>query len=84
MTSMGKNPKKSKHMYIYMGFLSGSTVKNQPARQETWLQSLGRGDPLEEDMATHSSVLAMENPVNRGDWQATVHRMAKSRDNGSD
>ena len=66
------------YIYIYMGFLSGSTVKNQPARHETWLRFLGRGDPLEEGMTTHSSVLAMENPVNRGDWQATVHRMAKS------
>ena len=66
-----------------MGLSSGSTVKNQPARQETWLRSLGRGDPLEDGMATHSSVLAMENPVNRGAWRATVQRVAKSRDNGS-
>ena len=66
-----------------MGLSSGSTVKNQPARRETWLRSLGRGDPLEDGMATHSSVLAMENPVNRGAWRATVQRVAKSRDNGS-
>ena len=33
-------------------------VKNQPAKQETWVQSLGWKDPLEEDMATHCSVLA--------------------------
>ena len=33
-------------------------VKNLPAVQETWVQSLGREDPLEEGMATHSSVLA--------------------------
>jgi hypothetical protein len=36
-------------------------VKNPPAMQETWVQSLGF-DPLEEGMATHSSILAMENP----------------------
>ena len=34
------------------------TVKNLPAMQETWVRSLGREDPLEEEMAAHSSVLA--------------------------
>ena len=33
-------------------------VKNPPANQETWVQSLGREDPLEKRMATHSSILA--------------------------
>ena len=33
-------------------------VKNLPAMQETWVQSLGQKDPLEKGMATHSSVLA--------------------------
>ena len=37
-------------------------VKNPPTMQETWLQSLGREDPLEEEMATHSSILAWEIP----------------------
>ena len=32
-------------------------VKNLPAMQETWVQSLGRDDPLEKGMATHSSIL---------------------------
>ena len=32
-------------------------VKNLPTTQETWVQSLGREDPLEEEMATHSSCL---------------------------
>ena len=35
-------------------------VKHPPAMQETWLQSLGGEDPLEKEMATHSSVLAWE------------------------
>ena len=35
-------------------------VKNPPARQETWVQSLGQEDPLEKEMATHSSILAWE------------------------
>ena len=37
-------------------------VKNLPAMQETWVQSLGQEDPLEEGMATHSSVLAWRIP----------------------
>ena len=38
--------------------LAAQMVKNPPAMWETWVQSLGWEDPLEEDMATHSSVLA--------------------------
>jgi len=38
----------------------GSAVKNLPAMQETQVQSLGGEDPLEERMATHSSILAWE------------------------
>ena len=37
-------------------------VKNPPATQETWVQSLGREDPLEKEMATHSSILAWKIP----------------------
>ena len=53
-------------------------LKNPPAKQETQetqVQSLGWEDPLEEEMATHSSILAWENPVNRGAWWATVHEV---------
>ena len=38
-------------------FLVAQMVKNLPAMQETWVQLLGWEDPLEEDMATHSSIL---------------------------
>ena len=38
------------------------TVKNLPAMRETWIQSLGWEDPLEEVMATHSSILAWKLP----------------------
>ena len=44
------------------GFPSGSVVKNPPAMQETWVQSLGQEDPLEKEMATHSSILAWRIP----------------------
>ena len=37
-------------------------VKNPPAMQETWVGSLGWEDPLEEGMATHSSILAWRIP----------------------
>ena len=37
-------------------------VKKLPAIQETWVQSLGREDPLGKGMATHSSILAWEIP----------------------
>ena len=44
------------------GFPGGSEVKNPPAMQETWAQSLGGENPLEKEMATHSSILAWEIP----------------------
>ena len=49
-----------------MGCIPGSLVtqmvKNPPAMQETWVQSLGGEDPLEKGMATHSSILAWKIP----------------------
>ena len=41
--------------------LVAQTVKNLPARQETWIASLGQEYPLEKELATHSSILAWEN-----------------------
>ena len=38
------------------------TIKNPPAMQEAWVQSLGGEDPLEEDTAIHSSILAWRIP----------------------
>ena len=46
---------------------------------ETWVQSLGWEDPLEEGMAMHSSILAWRIPTNRGAWRATIHGAAKSQ-----
>ena len=45
-----------------MGFLVAQSVKNLPAMQETQVQSLGWEDPLEAEMATHSSILAWRIP----------------------
>ena len=58
--------------------LVAQVIKNPPARQETWVQSLGWEDPLEEGMATHSSILAWRIPMNRA-WWAEVHGVAKSQ-----
>ena len=51
---------------------------------ETRVQSLGREDLLEKEMATHSSILAWKNPMVREAWWATVHGVAKSRTRLSD
>ena len=42
--------------------LVAQKVKNLPAKQETWVQFLGWEDPLEKEMATHSSILAWRTP----------------------
>ena len=53
-------------------------IKNPPARWETWVQSLGWEEPLEEGMATHASILAWRIPMDGGAWQAIVHGVEKS------
>ena len=59
--------------------LVAQTVKNLPAMWKTWVRSLGQEDPLEEGMATHSSILAWRILMDRGAGWATVHGVAKSR-----
>ena len=59
------------------GFPGGSDVKNLPAMQETWVQSLGQEDPLEQEMAVHSGVLAWRIPWTRA-WWAIVCGATKS------
>ena len=63
-----------------MASLVAQMVKYLPTMQETWVQSLSREDPLEKEMATHSSILqyCLENPMDGGAWQAMVPRVAKS------
>ena len=62
----------------YGAFLVTQMVKNPPAMWETWVQSLGWEDPLQEGMAPHSSILAWTIPKDRGGWWATVHGVTKS------
>ena len=63
--------------------ICGSVVKNPPAMQgmqETPVGSLGGEDPLEEEMATHSSILAWRTPwTEEPDGLHTVHGVAKNR-----
>ena len=67
------------HFSAYFISLSaGSGVKNLPANTGDAGSIPGEEDPLEKEMATHSSILALENPMDRGVWQATVHGVTKS------
>ena len=54
----------------YKASLVAQMVKNPPGMRETWVLSLGWEDPLEEGMATHSSILAWTIPMDKGAWRA--------------
>ena len=54
----------------YKASLVAQMLQNLPAMQETWVLSLGWEDPLEEGMATHSSILAWTIPMDKGAWRA--------------
>ena len=47
---------------MFLGCLVAQTVKNLPAMQETWVQSLGWEDPLEKETAAHFGILAWRIP----------------------
>ena len=50
------------HTFAAGAFVVPRMVKNLPAIQETWIRSLGREDPLEKEMAIHSSTIAWKTP----------------------
>ena len=58
----GLGNKLNYHSIPLWAFLVAQLVKNPPAMQETWVQSLGWEDPLEKEKATHSSILAWRIP----------------------
>ena len=69
------------HCSILGGFPCGASSKEtvcQCRRHETQVWSMGREDSLEEGIATHSSIFCLEDPTDRGAWQATVHRVTHS------
>ena len=55
------------------------TEKKLPAMQESQVQTLGQEEPLEEGMATPSSILAWRIRMNRGAWRAAFHGVAESQ-----
>ena len=59
--------------------LAAQTVKNPPAMQETWVQSLGWQDPLEKGNSHPLHYSCLENSLDRGAGQATVYDVAKSQ-----
>ena len=59
--------------------LVAQSVKKPPAMRETCILSLGWDDPLEEGMATHSSILAWGLPIDRGEGRVAVHGVTKSQ-----
>ena len=66
------------HLIIWASLVA-QTVNNLPALREIWVRSLGLEDPLEEGMATHSSILAWRIPMDNGTWWAIVHEVATSQ-----
>ena len=71
------------HQYSWASLVA-QMVRNLPEMQETWVQSMDWEDPLEEGIATHSSILAWRIPMDRGAWWATGHGVARSRTQVSD
>ena len=69
-----------RHLLLEMKPRMAQMVKNLPAMQETWVQSLRWEDPLEECMATHSCILAWKIPMDRGAWRATARGVTKRHD----
>ena len=61
-----------------MGFPGGSDGRESACSVGDPVPSLGWEDPLEKEMATHSSNLGLENSMDRGAWWAIVHDIAKS------
>ena len=68
---------------VYWASLVAQTIKNLPAMRETWVQSLGWEDPLEESMATQSCS-CLENPQRQTNLVGYSPRVVKSRTGLSD
>ena len=64
---------------VFLGFPGGSDGKESSWNARDWIQSLGWEDPLEEGMATHTSILAWRIPMDRGVWWATVHVVTENQ-----
>ena len=69
----------SRDFFLPWASLVAQRIKRLPAMQETRVQSLGWEDPLEKEMATHSSILAWRIPWTEEPERAPVHGVAKSQ-----
>ena len=67
-----------------MGFPGGLNSRESACNARDLVQSLGREDPVEEGIGNPLQSSCLENPRNRGTWQATVHGVPKSQDDWSD
>ena len=78
---VGKSPEEEIGYPLQYSWASlvSQLVKDLPGRQDTWVPSLGWEDPLEEGMATHSSILAWRIAMERGARWAAVHGVEKSQ-----
>ena len=74
----------SYHYYLHLGFPCSSDGKESTCNMDTWVWSLGWEDPLEEGMATHSSILAWRTPKDRGAWWAIINGVVKRQTRPSD
>ena len=80
LSNLGSSPKLSILTdKIMRTFLVAQRQSIHLQMQETWVQFPGREDPLEEEIATHSSILAWEIPMDREFWLATVHRVTNTQ-----
>ena len=77
-TNFVTNRKLHTYIYIYIYICLYQWLRIHLPMQEKWVRSLGQEDPLEEEMATHSSILAWRIPKDREAWRAAVHGVAKS------
>ena len=70
----------SHSILICLASLVAQMVKNLPAMWEIQAQSLGREDPLEKGSSNPHKYSCLENLMDRGAWQGTVHRIANGHD----
>ena len=64
---------------VYTVVVVAQRIKNLSSKQDMQVQSLGWEDPLEEGMASHSSIPPWRIPMDRGAWWITVHGVTKSQ-----
>ena len=65
--------------YTMSPSLNAQRVKNLPTMQVTWVRPLGHEDPLAEGNGNPLQYSCLEKPMDRGPWQFTDHRVAKSQ-----